>query len=162
MDGKGAVMPTALEQARLLLGYNEWANERVLRAADDLSPARFDELLGQFAHMLGTQRWWHARWTHGSYGGDIVPRTYQELLAAYSASHTDLRAFADALTDEGLDHSETWWGDERELSVGELIVQVVNHSTQHRSEIAVAMSTHGSSPGDLDYLFYRVPLRTTN
>jgi len=152
-------VPDAVELARLLLGYNEWANERVLTAADDLSPARFDEQKRKFAHMLGTQRWWHAKWTGSEYAGDLLPETYPAMRTAYAASHSDLRSFADSLTDDVLERSERWWGNEQELSVGDLIVQVVNHGTQHRSEIAVAMTTHGCSPGDLDYLFYRVPSR---
>jgi hypothetical protein len=30
------------------------------------------------------------------------------------------------------------------------LAQMVNHSTQHRSEVAVAITEYGHSPGDLD------------
>lgn len=151
-------MASAVEQARLLLGFNEWANLRILSAAEGLRSEQYDGLRDQFAHMLGTQRWWHAKWTGGEYGGDLIPQTLSDAQAAYARSHDDLRSFAASLTGASLHRSERWWGTEHELSVGELIVQVVNHGTQHRSEIAVALTLHDCSPGDLDYLFYRVPL----
>jgi uncharacterized damage-inducible protein DinB len=149
-------MPSPVEQARLLLAYNEWANDRVLLVADDLSPARFDELTPKFDHLLGTQRWWHAKWTSTEYQ-EKHPEGLEETRGAYVASHADLRVFAESLTDETLERSERWWDTDQELSVGELIVQVVNHGTQHRAEIASAMTMHGRSPGDLDYLAFRVP-----
>ncbi len=151
-------MTSIVEQARLLLAFNEWANERILSAAEGLTPEQYGELRDQFAHMLGTGRWWHAQWTGGEYGAHVIPRTIAGARDAYARSHGDLRAFAASLTDAALARSERWWGTEQELSVADVIVQVVNHSTQHRSEIAVALTAHGCSPGDLDYLFFRLPL----
>jgi uncharacterized damage-inducible protein DinB len=146
-----------LDQAHQLLEFNEWANERILSAAEGLQAEQYTDLRDQFAHMLATQRWWHAKWTGGEYGEHLVPQTITDARVAFARSHADLRAFAAALTDARLDRCERWWGTEQQLSVAELIVQVVNHGTQHRSEIAVVLSLHGCSPGDLDYLFFRLP-----
>jgi len=148
---------SAVDQARLLLGFNEWANLRILAAAEKLVPEHYSELVGRFTHMLGTQRWWHAKWTATEYGQHAVPVTIADAQAMFARSHDDLREFAGSLTEATLEHSEQWWGSEQELSVGELIVQVVNHGTQHRSEIAVILTERGCSPGDLDYLFFRLP-----
>ncbi len=146
-----------VEQARLLLGFNEWANLRILAAVEKLKPDQYSELVDQFAHMLGTQRWWHLKWTDGEYGQHAIPATISEANAMFARSHDDLREFGASLTEETLAHSEGWWGGDQELSVGELIVQVVNHGTQHRSEIAISLTEWGCSPGDLDYLFFRLP-----
>ena len=147
----------AVEQARLLLGFNEWANLGILAAAKRLKPEQYGDLVDQFAHMLGTQRWWHLKWTGGEYGQHVIPVTIADANTMFARSHDDLREFGISLTDEKLAYSEHWWGDEQELAIGELIVQVVNHGTQHRSEIAISLTEWGCSPGDLDYLFFRLP-----
>jgi uncharacterized damage-inducible protein DinB len=146
-----------VERSRLLLGFNEWADLRILVAAEKLKPDEYAGLVAQFAHMLGTQRWWYAKWTGGEYGQHAVPVTIADAHAMFARSHDDLREFAAGLTEQALERSARWWGNEMELSVGELIVQVVNHGTQHRSELAITLTDRGCSPGDLDYLFFRLP-----
>jgi uncharacterized damage-inducible protein DinB len=149
---------SALEQTRLLLGFNEWANLRILTAAEKLKPEQYGELVDQFAHMLGTQRWWYLKWTGGEYDGHAIPSTIADANTMFEQSHEDMREFGDSLTEAKVAHSERWWdGEEAELSIGELVVQVVNHGTQHRSEIALRLTEWGASPGDLDYLDFRFP-----
>ena len=139
---------------RKLIGFNEWANSLMLGAAEKLTPEQFGGLADQFAHMLGAQRFWHANWTGGKYGSHVIMTTTAEAKAAYSKSHEDMRAFGATLTEASLDRTDDWFGNGNQLSVGDSIVQVVNHSTQHRSEIAITLTEAGASPGDLDYLFF--------
>jgi len=146
---------STVEQARKLIGFNEWANSRVLAAAEKLTSEQYSELADQFAHMLGAQRFWHSRWTGGEYGSHVFMETAAEATAAYAKSHDDMRVFGDSLTEESLERTDDWFGNGNQLSVGDSIVQVVNHSTQHRSEIAIKLTEHDASPGDLDYLFFR-------
>lgn len=148
-------MASTVDQARKLIGFNEWANSRVLAAAEKLTPEQYSDLAGQFAHMLGAQRFWHANWTGGEYGSHVMMSTPAEANAAYAKSHENMRTFADSLTEESLDRTDDWFGNGQQLSVADSVVQVVNHSTQHRSEIAIKLTDAGTSPGDLDYLFFR-------
>jgi uncharacterized damage-inducible protein DinB len=148
-------MSSNVEQIRKLIGFNEWANSRVLSASEKLTPEQYNGLAEQFAHMLGAQRFWHARWTGAEYGSHVTMNSVAEAHAAYANSHEDMRAFAASLTEASLDHTGDWFGNGKQLSVADSIVQVVNHGTQHRSEIAIPLTKADASPGDLDYLFFR-------
>lgn len=147
-------MSSTVDQARKLIAFNEWANSRVLAAAEKLTQEQYYDIADQFGHMLGAQRFWHARWTGGEYGSHVIMDTAAEANAAYEKSHDDMRAFGASLTEESLDRTDDWFGNGHQLSVGDSIVQVVGHSIQHRAEIAIKLTEHDASPGDLDYLFF--------
>lgn len=144
------------DRSRAEIGYTAWADVRVLDAAAKLTPAQWETVRGQFEHMLGTQLWWMQRWTGGS---DAEPQvalpTAAEACAAYDASHAALAAFVGALDEAGWLREEPWWkpwGYDHTLPVGEIVTQVAHHGAQHRSEIAMALTEMGASPGDLDFL----------
>ena len=145
---------TLIQHARSLLAYNSWADDRLLAAAAGTSDGDYAELRGRFEHMLGTQRYWHANWT-GVPRQEPVLETLAKAREDYAASHAALRAYGDALTQEEWDRGEQWWlrfGYEGRMALGESITQIFYHGIQHRSEIAVVLTSLGHSPGDLDYL----------
>jgi uncharacterized damage-inducible protein DinB len=145
------------DHARQLVAYNEWANGRLLDTARALTPEQFATVADGFGHFLGTQEFWYANWTGADFE-EIERHTLDALAPAFEASHAQLREYFAALTDDGWHRAEQWWkrwGYEHRLPLGETLFQVVNHSTQHRSEIAVVTSQYGASPGDLDYLVFR-------
>ena len=85
-----------------------------------------------------------------------------ELRSAFAQAHAEVNEFGRLLTNDSWEHAEEWWRDfgiSAGLSVGETITLVVDHGTQHRSEIAVITSLHGCSPGDVDYRAFRAPFR---
>jgi uncharacterized damage-inducible protein DinB len=149
-------MTTLADNARSLIAYTVWADNRLLKAADGIDQAQFGQLTDQLHHMLGTQLYWYANW----HGTEFVEPAFASLPAAreaYAASHAALRAYGDALTDDGWHREEQWWlrwGYENRLAVGESITQLFYHGTQHRSEMSVLLSIWGHSPGDMDYLTY--------
>lgn len=146
----------AVDRSRAEFGYTVWGDRRVLDAASNLTPQQWERVRGQFEHMLETQRWWIANWTAGAFEESQLP-AYSEARAAYDASHAALLTFVEALDEAGWARSEQWWkrwGFEHTLEVGEIITQVAHHGTQHRSEIAMALTDMGASPGDLDFLNY--------
>lgn len=154
---------TMADQARKLIGYNEWANDKLLAACEGLPEAEFAGIASRLQHALGTQVYWHARWMHSDRPGRAIMgeieqiNSFDGLREAYRRSHDDMRAFGTSLTDAECERTENWWkadGYDATMMLGDTIVQVVNHATQHRSETAVEVSAAGHSPGDLDYLFF--------
>jgi uncharacterized damage-inducible protein DinB len=147
---------TVVEHARSLIAATVWADDKILAAADGMSEEQYGELRAQFAHMLGTQRYWHANWTRGSYEEPELT-TLAQAREGYAASQTALSAYAKQLTQTEWDRTEQWWlrfGRQERMALGESITQVFYHGIQHRSEIAVRLSSWDRSPGDLDYLTY--------
>jgi uncharacterized damage-inducible protein DinB len=149
---------TLVEHAQSLLAYHAWADDRILAAADGISAADYAQLQAPFEHMLGTWRFWHANWA-GTWGQMVLPvlPTLAKAREDYAASHEALRSYARALTQEELDRSEQWWlrwGYEGKMALGESVTQIFYHGIQHRSEIAVVLTSLDRSPGDLDYLTF--------
>lgn len=149
-------MTTLVDHARSLIEYTIWADSRILTTAEGLSEEQYSGLRHVLEHMLGTQGWWHAQWTGDERVEPHLP-TLAEARERYAASHRAIRAYAEALTAKEWDRSEQWWRDlgfEQRMPLGESITQVFYHGVQHRSEVAVELSSLGHSPGDVDYLTF--------
>jgi uncharacterized damage-inducible protein DinB len=149
-------MTTLAEHARSMIAATVWADGKILAAADGMSAEQYSELRAQFEHMLGTQRYWHANWIGGNFEQPELA-TLAQARDGFAASHAALMAFAATLTDAEWDRVEQWWlrwGRQERMALGESITQVFYHAVQHRSEIAVTLTSWDRSPGDLDYITF--------
>jgi uncharacterized damage-inducible protein DinB len=151
-------------EIRTLYDYHYWANGRICEAATRITPEQFvapapvpwGSIRGTLVHTLGAERSWLARWE----GRAPPPRpaddefpTIAAVIAAWGESEARIRAFIAGLDDEALDRDFAYTrysGERRVQPLWQLLVHVVNHGTQHRSEVAVLLTMHGASPGDLD------------
>lgn len=149
--------------------YSEWANERVLAAAERLTPEQFleSDLDGIFpirdslVHIMVSQWAWIERWN------GRIPPTYPEeadfpdvasIRAYWSEVYAGMRALFDRFDDDQLASDLTYTnfkGEQYTYQIWEQLLQVANHSTYHRGEIAALLTRHGASPGELDFLVYR-------
>ncbi|HLF08147.1 MAG TPA: DinB family protein [Dehalococcoidia bacterium] len=152
---------------RTLIGYNRWAWSRVLDrvaelTADEYSSRRFNfgSVRSTLGHISGTEAAYLARLmgkpSPAPRTEDDFP-TFEVLRRRWEQQFAEQKAFADSLTDEMVGQSfsyiagngrETTW--RRDLFLGQLL----NHSTQHRAETAMAITEFGHSPGDLDVSLY--------
>jgi len=150
------------DEIRFLYGYDRWATERVLAALDGID----EEVWGRthvvderglgsiLAHHLGaTQRWRISFQTEGD--AVDLPQlekqplpTIDELRAMWAqewaATDEWLASISDGFVNYAFEGVPVW----------QMLVHVVNHGTQHRSEAAALMTAEGHSPGELDLVDY--------
>jgi uncharacterized damage-inducible protein DinB len=150
-------MSDLTDHARSMVAHNTWANNKILDAAAGLSPEAFAAVGPKLAHTVATQIYWHANWTGGEFTEPAPDTPLDALRVLFASSNAALQSFADALTDAEWNRSEAWWkrwGYDAKSTVGKMLFQVVYHGIQHRAEVAVVLTDHGCSPGDLDYLAF--------
>ena len=166
-----------IDEIKLLYGYNDWADARILAACARVSPEQYaaptsyghGSLRATMVHILDNI--WQQRITLQGY--------YQEPLAdeaAYDATelHEDafptlaalqdrwiteqreMRAYIDTLTGETLNGTIRYVipGAVREHVVWQILLDVILHAAQHRSEAAALLTGYGQSPGDYDFTLF--------
>jgi uncharacterized damage-inducible protein DinB len=166
-----------IDEIKLLYDYNDWADARILAACARVSPEQYATqtsyghggLRATIVHILDNL--WQQRITLQGY--------YQEPLAdeaAYDATelHEDafptlpvlqerwrieqqeMRAYLDTLTEETLNSTIRYVipGAVRERVVWHVLVDLILHATQHRSEAAALLTGYGQSLGDFDFILF--------
>lgn len=148
------------DDVRFLFDYDRWATLRLLGVTDGLDPAVWsrtqvvDErgLGGILVHQLGALMRWRHRLQR--LAGELprperdrlpTPDALARLFEAEWARYDQWRAgWTDELMAQQADGVPIW----------QLLVHVVNHGTQHRSEAAALLTAEGHSPGDLDLVIF--------
>lgn len=145
--------------------FHAWANDRILTTATGLSDDEF-YATGKLDHGSAFQTLRHLMDVDWSWrevcGGNDVGQTYvwdhgfalDDLPAIHAFCLEEdkrLRSYVESLDDAALAESLATNAD---FAVPRwlILAHVVNHGTQHRSELARYFTECGHSPGDLDLL----------
>ncbi|HTK90057.1 MAG TPA: DinB family protein [Verrucomicrobiae bacterium] len=156
----------AVGLARTLVDYNEWATERVLRAADRVPDDLFSQMLPGAGHgsIFGQLR--HIAWVqlnylagleaNGSAPAEIAVQvkasvdleTRAGIRDAFARGHGGLRAFAAGLT------AERWGERQREDAARHLRDAGRPSCPASPGETAALLTELGYSPGDLDFISF--------
>jgi uncharacterized damage-inducible protein DinB len=157
-----------VEEVRQLLAYNRWANQRVFTVAEQMQPEQtrerlgtsFDSIHGNLGHILGAEIVWLSRLQGNSprkiLGGDDF-QDVAELGARWTAHDRELAGFAETLTPARLAETVGYTntaGEHWRYTRWQMLMQLVNHGTHHRSEVADLLTRLGSPPPGLDFLIY--------
>ena len=145
--------------------FHAWANDRILTTAADLSDEDFrrratldhDSAFGTLRHLVDVDWSWR-EYCIGNDVGDTYAWDHGFVLDDLPALHAfcleedaRLRDYVSSLHGEPLD-APIAVGSDLIVPRWLLVAHVVNHGTQHRSELARYFTECGHSPGDLDLL----------
>lgn len=161
-----------LNTVKSLYVYNSSATRRVLELAGELTAEEFTSELvrGQpsirdtLVHLTDAQQchvsWWNGSMTRDeSFARQFPPSDYPDVvtvMAFWVSIEQETDAFTDTLiADSDLERvykrtRSDGTGIERQLF--EMMLHTANHGTQHRSEVAMMLTSLGHSPGDLDLI----------
>ena len=166
-----------LDEIKLLYDYNDWADERILAACARVSPEQYAAptsyghggLRATVVHILDNI--WQQRITLQGYyrepladeaaydatelHEDALP-TFAVLRERWTIEQREMQAYLDTLTEETLNGTIRYVipGVIRERVVWHILLDLILHATQHRSEAAALLTGYGQSPGDFDFTLF--------
>lgn len=144
---------------RRLARYDQWANERVLEALNQLEPNASHTALHLMGHILAATNVWLRR-IHGLSleGIQVFPHpTLEQCRAMFEQTASDLAHFCDGLTEEHLKRVISYKnlkGLEWNTSVADILTHLFNHGTYHRAQIATRLRESGFNPAVTDYIAF--------
>ena len=149
-----------------LIGYHIRANDRILETTKELSEEEFTRSASldhgtafqTFRHMVDVDWSWREFCTGNDVGEtyiwDVTPLPDLDSISAFWVDERErLLAYVGALDEDELGQPMTF-GQDQPVTVPrwQIIAHVVNHGTQHRSELARYLTDCGRSPGDLSMI----------
>src|SRR6188472_4394794 len=165
-------------EVRHLFAYTEWANARVLEAAEKLPPEEllrdvhisYKSILGTLLHMAGAEWLWLERW-HGNspVGPDVWAgwtaddaRRPRQVREQWQPVIQRRNAYLDGISDPDLSRElgyRRFTGEAYSLPLGQQMQHVVNHATLHRGQVVGMIRQLGVAPPSTDLLFYLMETR---
>jgi uncharacterized damage-inducible protein DinB len=167
-----------IAEIRDLFAFTEWANARVLDAAEKL-PAEdllrdvhisHKSILGTLLHVAGADWIWLERW-HGNspVGHDVWAgwtaddaRSLPQVREKWMPVVRGRRAYLDTISDADLARElgyRRFTGEPYSLPLAQQMQHVINHATLHRGQIVGMIRQLGIPPPPTDLLFYLMETR---
>ncbi|MGI8856673.1 MAG: DinB family protein [Thermomicrobiales bacterium] len=152
-----------------MFDYNAAMNVRLLEFAANLSDEQLDapsdysigSLRQTLWHTLIVEYGWRSQCQGINARALPSPVEPTASVAAFRAFQQEevarVRALLADASDDDLAGTMTLKrpdGSERILTRWQILVHILYHSAQHRSEMAETLTHDGHSPGDLDFIFY--------
>ena len=167
-----------IAEVRHLFTYTEWANARVLGAAEKLPREELvrdvhishKSILGTLLHMAGADWIWLERWHGNSPVGQDVwagwtpddARSLQQVREKWQPVIRRRDAYLENISDADLSRElgyTRFTGEAYSLPLVQQMQHVVNHATLHRGQIVGMIRQLGIAPPPTDLLFYLMETR---
>jgi uncharacterized damage-inducible protein DinB len=149
-----------------LYEYNQWANNKIMRAAAKVSQEQLTAptwlsgktLLQTLSHIVDVEWSWRLVCQEGAMSGEYLLFTdVASLRRAWQEEMKHMLAYVSTLQDEQLHQKITFTRPRsrpRQRTLWHLLTHIVNHSTHHRAEIGQYLAACGHSPGDMDFIIF--------
>jgi uncharacterized damage-inducible protein DinB len=148
-----------------LFDYMYWANDRILDAAELLTPDEFiapsvvttRDLRSTLVHELDVEWSWRLN-LHGRLSEDVEelrPDAYPDvasLRAHWRRDEAEMRGWVASLTDDDLASDVASDLTKDRWPLWQYLVHIVVHATQQQADAATLLTLAGRSPGELGYL----------
>jgi uncharacterized damage-inducible protein DinB len=170
-----------INEIRQLFTYTEWANARVLDAAEKLPPEELlrdvhishKSILGTLLHVAGADWIWLERWLGNSPVGPDAwagwtpddARSLQQVRDKWQQVVRRRNAYLEKASDADLSRElgyTRFTGEPYSLPLGQQIQHVINHATLHRGQVVGMIRQLGMAPPTTDLLFYLMETRKQN
>jgi len=146
------------EHLNHLFKYNDWATRQTAESivGQKKKNEKSEELL---SHIISAQKIWLNR----ILGRDIAANPWQKItqkewILQSTAVTAEWINFLEGLHDEGFEERIEYKNSKGEKftnTIRDIVVQVINHSTYHRAQIAQLIRQSGGEPVKTDYIVYQ-------
>lgn len=154
-----------LEDIRLLFEYQNWANARVLDQAEQLTDEEFTadrnsphgSIRGDLVHIMNTDIGWTAFFKELERPASLPESEFPDVASlrkTWNQAESSIQEYLDSIDEKGLSTNRNLSYFHASVPLWTLNVHLVNHGTQHRSEVAMMLTDLVHSPGDLDMVFF--------
>ncbi len=158
-----------LGEINFLFSFNYWARDLILEQAARLSTRQLLEphtyghgsLRNELVHILGAEWIWRVRCQEQRSPTTLLQfedfPTVEHLQTQWQREEKNMLAYLGSLTEKALEEPVTYrrtGGETRKNVLWHLLLHIVNHGTEHRSQAAAELTAFGYSPGDLDLIHF--------
>lgn len=149
--------------------YSDWANGKILSAAERLSDAQLDQpfeigrgsfrrtlihtLAGEYVWFRRLSGAWETRWLD-----EDEPASIATVRARFEQTRRERDAFLPSLADADLPRVQTYRdsaGPVYHATLSEMLLQMLMHSTHHRAQLVNMLRQLGAGPVELDLMYWR-------
>ncbi len=151
---------------RQLYAYHFAENRRLWEwYISDLSDEQFTRqttysvgsIRNQIVHLMSVDDTWFSELRGVEIPEPLDPAGFadrEQILAYWDGVEGRMRAYLDGLRDDMLFQKPFPEGEDENLIVWQVLIQVVNHGTDHRAQILRSINDLGFRTGPQDFIFY--------
>lgn len=151
-----------------LYSYDDWANQKLLNAVNNLENEEFIRYLSSsfksirdtMVHILGAEELWLSRWMREQgrtlLNSDDFP-TCSSLADRWDDYRDEINSFILSLTEENLSHEISYKNLKEipySLELWKQMLHVTNHSSFHRGQVVTMLRQLKKQPPSLDLISY--------